>query len=544
MQFSYTGKIHSRVRQVQPTVGRTCRLRLYGLFSAAFSWLCLSISSLSCGQLGAQNLVLEPAKYEHYVSKFNANDPEYIVNLVPNDKAWDWMLAEIPWLDCPSAQLEETYYFRWWTYRKHIKQTDKGRVLTEFITPVNHAGPYNTIACAVGHHLAEGRWLKDQKLLDEYARFWFRSGENNGPAPHFHKFSSWAQSALFERFKVTGDQTILIELLDDLVKDYHVWESERALGNGLYWQFDVRDGMEESISGGRKVQNARPTISSYMAANALALAKIAKLAEQPNLSKDFLLRYDTIRQAINEQLWDDQAKFFKVKFPNNQFSDAREAIGFLPWMFDLANADKTIAWKQLQDPSGFWAPWGITTAERRHAAFRTHGTGTCEWDGAVWPFATSQSLQALANILRGPNQDVVSRRNYFDQLLTYSRSHQRDGIAYIGEYHDETNGRWLITGPKAKRSEFYNHSTFCDLVISGLVGIVPREDDTFELDPLLPDDAWDWFCLDNVTYHGRKVTIIWDRNGEHYQRGTGLVVFVDGLEKARRPTLGKLVCPF
>src|SRR3990172_5360615 len=27
------------------------------------------------------------------------------------------------------------YYFRWWTFRKHIKQTPAGLVLTEFITP-------------------------------------------------------------------------------------------------------------------------------------------------------------------------------------------------------------------------------------------------------------------------------------------------------------------------------------------------------------------------------------------------------------------------
>ena len=42
------------------------------------------------------------------------------------------------------------------------------------------------------------------------------------------------------------------------------------LPDGMFWQFDVRDAMEESISGGRKVKNVRPTINSYMAANAAA----------------------------------------------------------------------------------------------------------------------------------------------------------------------------------------------------------------------------------------------------------------------------------
>ena len=78
-----------------------------------------------------------------------------------------------------------------------------GFVVTEFLAPVRHAGPYNTISCAFGHHLAEGSWLRDRRLLDEYTRFWFRSGEDGGPAPHFHKFSSWAAAAIRDRYLVT-----------------------------------------------------------------------------------------------------------------------------------------------------------------------------------------------------------------------------------------------------------------------------------------------------------------------------------------------------
>jgi hypothetical protein len=493
------------------------------------------------GKIEGQNNILNPSDYQHYVSKFNACDSERIVNLVPNSKAWEWMEAEIPWFDCPSAQLEEIYYFRWWTYRKHIKQTEKGRVLTEFIAPVNHAGPNNTVACALGHHLSEGRWLKDQKLLDDYAHFWFRSGPENGPAPHFHKFSSWAQAALYERFRVTGDKAFVIDLLDDWVRDYERWESERGLPNGLYWQYDVRDGMEESISGGRKVENVRPTISSYMAANALAISKVALLANQPERARTFFDRFTNIRRAINSQLWDRDAEFFKVRFPSGVLSDAREAIGFLPWTFRLADHDKAVAWKQLTDPKGFLAPYGLTTAERRHEAFRTHGTGTCEWDGAVWPFATSQTLNALANVIRGPAQEYVGRSEYFDQMLTYAQSHHQDGIAYIGEYLDETTGDWLIQGQKAQRSQFYNHSTFCDLVIAGLVGIVPREDEILEVDPLLPANAWNWFCLDDVPYHGHRLTIVWDRTGDRYHRGSGLTILVDGREAARSEALCKMM---
>src|SRR5438067_12789884 len=132
------------------------------------------------------------------------------------------MKRNVPLFECPDPALEEIYYYRWWTYRKHIVQTPTGRVLTEFITPVKHAGAYNTVSCALGHHLAEGRWLRDQSFLDEYVRFWFRGNEGK-PQSHFHKYSQWTAWALLQRARVTGDFKQLIDLLDDLVADYAAW---------------------------------------------------------------------------------------------------------------------------------------------------------------------------------------------------------------------------------------------------------------------------------------------------------------------------------
>jgi len=102
-------------------------------------------------------------------------------------------------------------------------------------------------------------------------------------------------------------------------------------------------------------------------------------------------------------------------------------------------------------------------------------------------------------------------------------------------------GDWLISGPKAARSRDYNHSTFCELVIRGLVGIVPRDDDLVEVEPLIPSAAWDWFCLDGAPYHGRLLTILWDRTGNKYNRGAGLIIWANGHKVARAAKLGRLI---
>jgi hypothetical protein len=478
---------------------------------------------------------------KHYIDRFNADDQEDVVNLIPNASAWEWMRANVPLLDCPDKTIEEIYYYRWWTFRKHIKQTPAGKVLTEFIQPVRHAGAYNTVSCALGHHLAEGRWLRDQTLLDEYARFWFR-GNDGRPQPHFHKYSQWVAAAMLERSRVTGDRAILIDLLPDLVADYERWEAEKRREDGLFWQFDVWDGMEESISGSRKHRNARPTINSYMYGSALAIADIAEMAKHAEVAQRFREKAAELKRLVEASLWDDDARFYKAQTNEGPLSDAREEIGFIPWCFDLPDKGKEDAWKQLIDPQGFWAPFGITTAERRHPRFRSHGVGKCEWDGAVWPFATSQTLSALANVLRHYDQSFVSRLHYLEAMDTYARSHRFDGKPYIGEYLDENTGAWL-KGDNP-RSRYYNHSTFCDLVISGLIGVVPRGDQVIEVNPLLPEKSWDWFCLDQVPYHGRTLTITWDRSGTHYSRGAGFSIAVNNEVVATSSQLARVTSAF
>ena len=523
--FTRTYATHGRVKS---------RLHVVGVCSIAFLAVCSSLRTCASEEFH----VLKPDGFAHFIEGFNSMENENWTNFISNAESWTWLRANVPFFECPDRDVEETYYFRWWSFRKHLKQTANGFVVTEFLLPVRHAGVDNTISCAVGHHLMEGRWLRDQRYLDDYTRFWLQ-GHAGQPQPHFHKFSSWFAAAVYDRYLVDQDRHFLVGLLDDLVADYRSWEGERQLANGLFWQYDVRDGMEESISGSRTNQNIRPTINSYMFANARAIAAIARLANKDDVATEYERKAADLKRLTQATLWDASARFFKVRLDNGLFSDAREEIGLIPWYFELPDRDHgyEAAWAQLNNPGGFRAPYGITTAERRHPRFRTHGCCHCEWDGAVWPFATSQTLAALANVVRDYRQSVVTPRDYFDAFLTYVRCQRRNNQPYIGEYLDEMTGRWL---KGEERSRYYNHSAFADLLITGVVGLRPRADDTVEVYPVLPNGTWDWFCLDGVRYHGHTLTILWDRQGNHYGRGKGLSVLADGKVVARSNELGRL----
>jgi hypothetical protein len=110
---------------------------------------------------------------------------------------------------------------------------------------------------------------------------------------------------------------------------------------------------------------------------------------------------------------------------------------------------------------------------------------------------------------------------------------------YTGDWIARTLLRQRRQLPE-ERGKDYNHSSFCDLVITGLVGLRPRADDLLEVNPLLPESACEYFCLDNVRYHGRSITILFDKNGERYGKGTGLQVLVDGRRVAGSPSLQRV----
>lgn len=508
-------------------------------------------------------MLLKPDSGRQYIEKFNQNDEENVVQLIDNASAWDWLCDSMPFFECPDRQIEETYYFRWWVYRKHIKQTPDGRIITEFHPNVPWAGKHNSINCACGHHFYEGRWLANrQEFLNDYAIFWFRKGGS------LRSYSTWLADAIWKTCQVSGDFSLALELLPDFVENYFAWEREHLHPSGLFWSVDDRDGMEFSISG----SGLRTTLNSYMYADAMAIAQVARMAGRADLEETFRAKAGTLKQLVEERLWDSEDCFFKTiplaskdaPVSTWDFSamdpdhNVREQVGYIPWAYGLAGPGFEAAWAHLFDSQGFAALYGPTTAEQRHSRFMfRHDVHECLWNGPSWPFSTSQTLMGMANLLANFDQEVVGRNDYLRLLHTYASSHYRhlpDGrtVNWLDENLDPFTGEWLSRSILERwgwrtdkggreRGKDYNHSTFCDLVISGLVGFHPRAEDGFEVKPLVPPGAWDYFCLDNLSYHGKRVTIFYDATGQRYGKGSGLHVLVDARPVAHAEGLANLV---
>lgn len=500
----------------------------------------------------AQHRILKPLSYKHYIDEFNKDDNELYKEYIPNKESWKFLSENIPFLDCPDKNIEKTYYFRWWTFRKHIKKTLQGFVVTEFLPNVPWAGKYNTISCSASFHFYEGRWLKDQRYLNDYADFWFKGGGS------LRAYSFWAANAIYNQYLVTSNPLIIKNLLPDMVTNFEQWEKEKFSSNGLFWQIDDRDGMEVSICG----SGYRPTINSYMYGDALAISNIAKLSGDKGVAKTYADKSKALRLMMEKKLWDNSSDFFKVlpRDSSAQLCSTRELQGYTPWYFNIPDQQYSIAWKFLTDPKHFYAPYGPTTADQEDTKFKIAYTGhECQWNGPSWPYATSITLTALANLLNNYSQEHISKEDYLTLLQTYTKSQQlkrEDGKIvpwidenlnpFTGDWISRTrlktweNGTWSSGKGGVERGKDYNHSTYCDLIISGLIGIRPQEGNVLVINPLIPDNAWAYFCLDRVSYHGKELTILYDKTGNRYKKGKGFFVFVDGVQKAYSKSIQKL----
>lgn len=482
-------------------------------------------------------------KLKAYVDKFNKNDFENYTPQIGNDRAYDFLSENIPFLHCPDKEIEETYYFRFWTLRKHIKKLENNKyVFSEFLEPVPWAGQYNTIVAAIGHHISEARWLASgNKYIEDYVLHFLENGNKR-----VFQYSSWLITALYEHCRLRGDFSFMLEHFDLLEWYFDGWETEKKqlTNDGLYFSIDNFDAMEYSISGhpegGVRQPGIRPTLNAYMYSAALVLSKLAKIKGLDEKAADYAEKAENLRALIEERLWDGE--FYKAIHADDIESvhsykdiaptqNARELIGYIPFIFGLGDKEKALrVFPHLTDKNVFLANTGLATADRSNPRYLYSANHECLWNGYIWPFATSQTLDACINAMNSYGNDVMSDDDFAMLLSQYAKMHymvREDGemVNWIDEmmHPDELvweTRKWLYSdkydprkGGK-DRGKDYNHSTFCDIVIRGLVG-VDEKNGELVLRPHIPS-GWNYLKLENLSFRGKKYDITYDKNGNVY----------------------------
>ena len=488
-----------------------------------------------------------------------------------------WYERNIPFFDCSDPQITQIYYYRWKLYKSHLKDLgERGYIVTEFLDDVSWSlKPAESLNDATGFHISEGRWLKDRRYVDDYIDWMYHGGNDR-------HFSEAIADAVYSRYLADGDRAFAIRNLPAMKRIYQQWDDHFDKDMGLYYIEPLLDATEYTISsidasGGRDGFRGgdafRPTINSFMFANARAISKLSLLAGDAKSAAEYADRAATLRATMQQKLWNPSFQHFIDRYKvNNSFARygdfirGRELAGYTPWYFGLPDPSPEYAasWRHLLSPDQLGGASGLRTVEPSYAnylkQYRYVKEGAsnrpeCQWNGPSWPFQTTLALGGLANLLNDyPKQDVIDAGDYLRLLRQYTQQHYVNGQPDLQEDYDPDKGG-VIVG--LNRSHHYNHSAYNDLIITGLVGLRPRADETLEVNPLLPippllpvamtgpkaSSTLSYFCLENALYHGRLVTILYDRDGRHYHRGAGLSVYINGRQALKPSPLAKRMLP-
>ena len=223
-----------------------------------------------------------------------------------------WAEANVPAFEADDADVTLAYWYRWRLFHLHMRRGPKGPgcpregcwVVTEFLRKVFWSGPHNTIVAPAGHHIMEGRWLRDERVIDDYARFWFRGQGWR------KQYTFWGAHALWQRSLVLSSSAaagVQAELFGELVASYHSWlATHYSHRGGCMFTSCHADGEENSAG----LDGCRPTINSVMYGEAVALRRIAAALGNESQASYFAGEAQRWRGVLVSKLWSDELGFF------------------------------------------------------------------------------------------------------------------------------------------------------------------------------------------------------------------------------------------
>ena len=467
---------------------------------------------------------------------------------------WQSWFATVPYFTCSDPHLQKYYWYRWYGLR--LLQVNigghqiPGEEGIRFPYPCifeGIGGFRSHVAYSAQCHMLEAGWRKDPALAFGCMEGMFAAQENSGYLPghlylwrHTRGFyhANWGKGAL-QLFHITGDRSWVDRVYPDLARYADYFERDRDREDSHL--IDILDQGE----------TGQEYMSRYLAADAgaddwgqfrlkgvdatayiyelqIALTEMAESLGKMEEASVWKRKSGETREAMLKEMWDPESQFFYDVLPEiGKRSDAKAAVGFYPFMTDVAGVDQLGAIRQhLLNPSEFATEYPVPASSMDDSNFSAEGEWkgrrmSCPWNGRAWPMATSHVSEALAHAAL--NLDESLKPAAADMIHRFVKMLFFDGDAERPNSFEHYNP---VTGAPSKYRgiDDYQHSFVIDLMMKYLVGIQPTGENSLILDPL--PFAVSSFQIEDVRYRGHSMDISWDEND-------GYVVKVDGVEKSR-----------
>ena len=502
-----------------------------------------------------------------------ANDADPISRHQREYMAW---FDSAPSFSCSDSLLNRMWAYRWFLLRRNLADPQRGSLRS----PLFYEGrglkmtdtPYDPqgwefsklITFSTPFHLLESRWRADPSPAYGEVLDLARHPRDDGllqslyvdrPSGVYTHFIPWAA---WQLYLVHPNREWLREVAPALADDLHAWLRMYDSDGDLLPEID-RHGMT-----GKEFQPSfwwtpdgfltdpgeppnpvleRVDAACYLHMNASALADIFRELGDEGSATEFAGSAAGIRKSVLRLMWDPDLRFFCDLAPGHTRIPVRNVVGFDPFMAGIAGEEHLGVFAHLADPNAFASEYPIPSVSMDNPLYapdatfsgkRIKGPHGCVWNGPTWPFANSTVLMSLAEASRRSEHRLD--KLFAEIFYSNSRLMLLGGDSSRPEVVEHYNSE---TGTPISQEEDYFHSSWIDLVVTGVAGLrVSRE--MVVADPI--DVGLDYLDLDGVVVRGRRLRITWRKRDREcpLDLEPGLMIWVDGRPVARSDTLARL----
>lgn len=489
---------------------------------------------------------------QHLHDALNTDDP-----IAASQQEWQSFFDNVPTFTCSDEYIQRYYWYRWFGLKLNMVDTQgEHRLPHPCVFEGTNAGWFrHHISYSAQCHMLECRWMRDPSVAQGSVRNFCENQMANGSFPG-GILTGWAErgrgfyhanwgAGVKAVYALHPDDEFLKAVYAPLCRYAEHFQRDRDKEN---WHlYDIINQGETGQEYMSRYLFARPDADDWGAIQLKGVdatvyiyelqKTLAWMAEKLGKTDEALHWAGEAQQtkvAVLTRMWDDRRHlFFDVHPKTGQRSFAKAAVGFYPFMTDLAGHDHLTAFSEhLFNPKEFATPFPVpsTSLDDDYSSPRGEWKGkrhACPWNGRAWLMTNSHVADALARAaqtldasLKKKAVDFIHR---FIRLMFIDRDPQRPTSC---EYYNPLTGQ----APFFRGVDDYMHSWVVDLIIKYVAGVQPDED-KIVIDPL--PFGLQHFTLDNVFVRGHILKVAW-------KRGVGLKVWLDGQLVVERKRLERV----
>ena len=470
-----------------------------------------------------------------------------------------WWVDNLVYLDTPDDNIDKTLFYRWWLMRYNYLDADIPGNDYQFPTSMEGVLGYNNaIVLTVGMFIDDLKYFRDPAYsygpavsVGETSKSDKFTDNPGDPANWNNSYTEYITEAAWRAYQLHGGPAAIGSLLakhgeedvEGLLKAYD--SNKNHLLEYSWGAMTGNDADAVSFHWTGHGTNMDRTESAYLYSNAKAAADFYRTAGDTAGAARMDAFADDVRTAVIDLLWEDaktttdavglKGNLLKHRMTSdgtlNPYKEINNyypfTVGLMPKVGDADYDPKYVEALRLFADADQYPVFPFYTANQvDKAASPEQGSNNFS------VINSTVSFRMLASVLRDyPSQYVT--KDMYKQLLYWNAwsQYQNNGDNRLPNQNEFwSNGSAANGGSIGYRS--WIHHTILGAtnftVIEDAMGFRSRDDDKIELDPI--DIDWPYFTADNIRYHDKDVTVVWDEDGTHYGADVpaGYSVYVDG----------------